>query len=102
MLKELLQSGKEIAEIADDDVQLSYYIKIEKKLNRLSYTEFKNHEAEFLWYLADTGMIMANTAENDATEDDLKEKAIRIAASYMDIKNTIEESIRAVSPRILK
>jgi hypothetical protein len=102
LLKELLQSGKEIAEQADDNVQLSYYIQLEKQLTRHNFANFKNHQMECLWYLADTGKILADTAKENAGENEIAlKKAEKISAAYDEIKTHIQEVIIANSPRKL-
>lgn len=102
LLKEMLVSLKEIANNTEDDVQLSYYIQIDKLLNRVGYANFKNHQAEFLWYLADSGGILAQQAFTDAQAEETKEKAKLVDESYQNIKKEIERAIISVSPKKVK
>lgn len=99
LLKEMLNGMKNVANEAEDDVQLSYCIQVEKKLNRINYTDFKNHQVEFLWYLADSGCELANIASKDSDSDDTKNKAEVLHIAYSEIKTSIENSIIAQSPK---
>lgn len=99
LLKELISGMKNIANEAEDDVQLSYCIQVEKKLNRINHTDFKNHQVEYLWYMADSGTMLALKAEEDAQTEELKERARIVQQAYNQIKTDLENTIVKNSPK---
>lgn len=99
LLKELISGMKNVANEAEDDVQLQYCIQVEKKLNKINYTEFKNHQIEYLWYMADSGTMLALKAEEDAQTEELKERARLVQNAYNQIKTDLENTIVKNSPK---
>jgi len=99
LLKELISGMKNVANETEDDVQLQYCIQVEKRLNRINYTSFKNHQVEYLWYMADSGTMLALKAEEDAQTEELKEKAKLVQQAYNQIKSDIEDAIVRQSPK---
>jgi hypothetical protein len=99
LLKEMISGMKNVANETEDDVQLQYCIQVERKLNRITYTEFKNHQIEYLWYMADSGTMLAIKAEEDAQSEETKEKARLVQQAYNQIKTDIEQTIIKNSPK---
>lgn len=99
LLQEMLSGVKNIANETEDDVNLQYAIQLDKKLRRIGYTSFKNHQIEALWYLADSGVELAKKAEEDATSEEGKQAAQTVQTAYSQIKTDLENTVIANSPR---
>lgn len=99
LLKEVIKGIKEVANETEDDKQLSYILQVEKRLGKISYSEFKNHQVEFLWYVADTGSELAKQLASDAEQQETKDKAITVQNAYEKIKTDIQETIIRNSPK---
>lgn len=91
----------------EDDELMAYSSTLNRALERSSYYNFKKHQLEAIFALAETGLIMLDSLENQLKEDNklTDEKISEIAdivKEYVAVKDEIEKVYVSNSPKIVK